>query len=73
MKSSVGFVALGLQPAVFKLPVPDRTLSGDGALGKVCSKCVAIGLRKIRGFSDHTGERPRVEAERERRRTLEQQ
>ena len=30
-----------------------------------CSICVAIVLRKTRGFSDHTGERPRVEAERE--------
>ena len=30
-----------------------------------CSICVAIVLRKARGISDHTGERPRVEAERE--------
>ena len=32
-----------------------------------CSICVAIVLRKTRGFSDQTGERPRVEAEREDR------
>ena len=31
-----------------------------------CSICVAIVLRKARGFSDQTGERPRVEAEREK-------
>ena len=30
-----------------------------------CSICVAIVLRKARGFSDQTGERPMVEAERE--------
>ena len=30
-----------------------------------CSICVAIVLRKARGFSDQTGERPGVEAERE--------
>ena len=31
-----------------------------------CSIFVAIVLRKARGFGDQTGERPRVEAERER-------
>ena len=30
-----------------------------------CSICVAIVLRKARGFSGQTGERPMVEAERE--------
>ena len=30
-----------------------------------CSTCVAVVLYKARGFSDQTGERPRVEAEME--------
>ena len=33
---------------------------------RLCSIFVAIVLRKARGLSDQTGERPRVEAEREK-------
>ena len=40
-------------------------LAGTGRREGSGSTCVAIVLCKARGFSDRTGERPRVEAERE--------